>query len=88
MFDVADHLDELRSHSIEWLEACRRSVVIEVRSLQSEELAIVRVLDERGRIDVSIGLDGESARTVNEKVEPRERWSRCPPSPQLRAPGT
>jgi Domain of unknown function (DUF222)/HNH endonuclease len=29
----------------------------------------VRVLDERGRIDVSVGLDGESARTMREKVE-------------------
>ncbi len=37
--------------------------------MQSEELAIVRVLDERGRIDVSVGVDGESARTVREKVE-------------------
>ena len=29
----------------------------------------MRVLDERGRIDVSVGLDGESARVVREKVE-------------------
>ena len=69
MFDVTDRLDVLRSHSTEWLEARRREVVAEVRRLQSEELAIVRVLDERGRIDISIGLDGESARTVREKVE-------------------
>ena len=69
MFDVAHHLDELRSHSSEWLESRRREVVAEVRRLQSEELAIVRVLDERGRIDVSVGLDGESARVVREKVE-------------------
>ena len=44
-------------------------MVAEVRRLQSEELAIVRVLDERGRIDVSVGLDGESARTVRAKIE-------------------
>ena len=44
-------------------------MVAEVRRLQSEELAIVRVLDERGRIDVSVGLDGESAFTVRTKVE-------------------
>jgi hypothetical protein len=69
MFDVTDRLDTLRSHSTEWLEARRREVVAEVRRLQSEEFAIVRVLDERGRIDVSMGLDGESARTVREKVE-------------------
>ena len=68
-FDVAGSLDELRSHSSEWLETRRREVVAEVRRLQSEELAIVRVLDERGRIDVSVGRDGESTRTVREKVE-------------------
>jgi Domain of unknown function (DUF222) len=69
MFDVADHLDAFRTHSTEWLEMRRRVVVGEVRRLQSEELAILRVLDERGRIDVLVGLDGESARTVREKVE-------------------
>ncbi|MDQ1433035.1 MAG: hypothetical protein QOF40_3637, partial [Actinomycetota bacterium] len=69
MFDLTDCLDTLRSHSTEWLEERRRQVVAEVRRLQSEEFAIVRVLDERGRIDVSTGLDGESARTVREKVE-------------------
>jgi hypothetical protein len=69
VFDVVDHLDELRSHSSEWLETRRREVVAEVRRLQSEELAIVRVLDERGRIDVSVGRDGESARVMREKVE-------------------
>ena len=69
MFDLTGCLDELRSHSSEWLEARRREVVVEVRRLQSEEFAIVRVLDERGRIDVSVGRDGESARTVREKVE-------------------
>ena len=69
MFDVTDRLDTLRSHSTEWLEERRREVVAEVRRLQSEEHAILLVLDERGRIDVSTGLDGESARTVREKVE-------------------
>jgi hypothetical protein len=69
VFDVGVVLDELRSHSTEWLEARRREVAAEVRRLQSEELALVRVLDERGRIDVSVGLDGESARVVREKVE-------------------
>ena len=32
-------------------------------------VAILRVLDERGRVDVSVGQHGESARTVREKVE-------------------
>ena len=69
MFDLTGCLDGLRCHSSEWLEARRREVVVEVRRLQAEEFAIVRVLDERGRIDVSVGRDGESARTVREKVE-------------------
>jgi hypothetical protein len=67
--DVADCLEVMRSHSTEWLESRRAEVVGEIRRLQSEELAIVRVLDERDRIDVSRGLDGESARTVRAKVE-------------------
>jgi hypothetical protein len=69
MFDVVDRLDELRCWPTDRLERRRREVVGEVRRLQSEELAIVRVLDERGRIDMSVGLDGESARTLREKVE-------------------
>lgn len=62
-------LDEMRTHSSEWLEGRRREVVAAIRGLQSEEHAILRVLDERGRVDVTRGLDGESARTVREKLE-------------------
>ena len=49
--------------------ARRREVVVEMRRLQSEEHSILLVLDERGRVDTSVGADGESARTVREKVE-------------------
>jgi hypothetical protein len=51
------------------LEARRCDVVAEIRRLQSEEHSILLVLDERGRVDVARGLDGESARTVRQKVE-------------------
>jgi hypothetical protein len=78
VFDLADCLDALRSHSTEWLEARRREVVAEVRRLQSEEHSILLVLDERGRIDTSVGLDGESARTVREKVETARRLESLP----------
>jgi hypothetical protein len=44
------------------------SCVGEQRRLHCEELAILRVLDERGRIDPSMGSDGESAHTVRDKV--------------------
>jgi hypothetical protein len=69
VFDVTDCLEMVRSHSTEWLEARRHEVVGEVRRLQSEEHAILLVLDERVRIDTSIGMDGECARTVREKTE-------------------
>jgi hypothetical protein len=62
-------VDELRTHSSEWLETRQRTVIDAQRELHAEELAIVRVLDERGRIDVSVGALGESARVVREKVE-------------------
>jgi hypothetical protein len=61
--------DEYRSWSTQRLEARRRAVVGEQRQLHAEELAIVAVLDERDRIDVSMGSAGESARVVREKVE-------------------
>jgi hypothetical protein len=69
VLDVTDCLDVMRSHSTEWLEARRGEVVAEVRRLQAEEHSILLVLDERGRVDVSRGLDGESARTVRDKLE-------------------
>src|ERR1044071_1746629 len=69
MFDVGSHLDELRSWPTERLHAQHDALVREVRRLQLEDLDVLRVLDERGQIDVSVGRDGESARTVREKVE-------------------
>jgi hypothetical protein len=67
MFDAL--VDELRTHPTEWLESRRGEVIDAQRRLHTEELALVRVLDERGRIDPSIGSAGESARVVRDKVE-------------------
>lgn len=67
MFDAL--VDEMRTHSTEWLESRHREVIDAQRRLHAEELAIVRVLDERGRIDPSMGSQGESARTVRDKLE-------------------
>jgi hypothetical protein len=64
-----ESLEAMRSHSTEWLEARRCEVVAEIRRLQAEEHSILLVLDERGRVDTTRGLDGESARTVRQKVE-------------------
>jgi hypothetical protein len=69
MFDVVDHLDDLRSWPTDRLVARRREVVHAKRRLDVEELTIVRILDERGRIDPGLGEHGESARTLREKVE-------------------
>jgi hypothetical protein len=67
MFDAL--VDELRNHSTEWLEARHREVVGTQRELHAEELAIVRVLDERDRVDPTVGAHGDSARVVRDKVE-------------------
>jgi hypothetical protein len=57
------------NHSTLWLESRRREVIGAQRELHAEELAIVRVLEERGRIDPTLGSEGESASTVRDKVE-------------------
>src|SRR6185437_10595959 len=76
VFDVL--VDEMRTHSSEWLESRRREVIDEQRELRSVEMAITRVLDEHGRIDVSMGADGESARVVRDKVETARRLESLP----------
>jgi hypothetical protein len=70
VFDVMEHLDRLRCWPTERLMARRETLMREQRRLRVEELAIVRVLDERGSIDPAFaGRDGVSARTVRETVE-------------------
>lgn len=71
MFDAL--VDQFSSHSTPWLESRRRELVDQQRRLHSEELAIVRVLDQRGRIDPRLGDHGESPRTVRRKVERARR---------------
>ncbi len=70
MFDVGRCLDELRCRPTDWLVARRESLVGEQRRLRVEELAVTRVLDERGAIDdVIAARDGVSVRVVRETVE-------------------
>ncbi len=69
MFDVADHLDELRNWPTGRLLAHHEELVREQRRLQLEDLDVLRVLDERGQIDPTVGRDGESARAVRERLE-------------------
>jgi hypothetical protein len=67
MFDVL--VDEMRAHSTEWLHREREDLIARQRQLRTREMAVLRVLDERGQVDCSIGSEGESARVVRDKVE-------------------
>ena len=70
MFDYSLRLDELRSHSTEWLRSRRDELVAEQRRLRVEELAVVAILDERGMVDDSIAVtDGVSVRDMRATVE-------------------
>jgi hypothetical protein len=70
VFDVAGRLDELRCWPTGRLVARREEFVREQRRLHVEELTVLRVLDERGRVDDTLaGRDGVSVRTVRASVE-------------------
>ncbi len=67
MFDAL--VDEMRTHTTEWLRREREELIARQRQLRTREMAVLRVLDERGHVDCSIGSDGESARVVRDKLE-------------------
>ena len=69
MFGIADHLDELRSWPTDRLRKERDALVYEQRQLRTKELAVLRVLDERGQVDPTLDAAGESPRTVRDKLE-------------------
>jgi hypothetical protein len=70
MFDLGAQLDDLRCRPTGWLRARREELVREQRRLRVEELAVTRVLDERGRLDPDVAeRDGVSARSARETVE-------------------
>jgi hypothetical protein len=77
MFEIADHLDELRCWPTERLVTRRDELIGVQRQARVEELAIVRILDERVRIDPMLGDHGESARTARDTVETARRLGRC-----------
>jgi hypothetical protein len=67
-FDFSGLLDDLRCRTSEWLEERRGWLVREQRRLRVEELAVLAVLDERGRIDDSLAAtDGATTRAVRRK---------------------
>ena len=69
MFDIADHLDELRCWPTDRLRRELDALVGEQRRLHTKELAVLRVLDERGQVDATVEAAGESARTVRDKLD-------------------
>jgi hypothetical protein len=73
MFDWEVRLDELRCHGTEWLRTHLDEVVAEQRALKVEELAVRRILDERGQVDVNEeilrGAHNEAPRTVRQTME-------------------
>jgi len=69
-FDYSLLLDGLRCRETAWLEARRAWLVREQRRLRVEELAVVAVLDERGRVDDTLaGTDGVSVREVRDTLQ-------------------
>jgi Domain of unknown function (DUF222)/HNH endonuclease len=70
VFDVIDHLDALRCRPTNWLLERRDELIREQRRLRVEELAVMRVLDERGQADDTLAAaDGVSVRALRETIE-------------------
>ena len=68
-FDLSVRLGELRSHSTEWLRARDDELECEQRRLKVEQLAVRRVLDERGANSVDVVARGTTVRENREAVE-------------------
>jgi hypothetical protein len=68
-FDLRERIDELACRETRWLRARRAAIVGEQRRLRVEELAIVKVLDDRRALDGCDAAAGVSARVERETVE-------------------
>src|SRR5688572_17506779 len=72
-FDLGGRLEELRCHTTGWLESRLDELVSEQRALKVEELAVRRILDERGEADLREhalkGAHNESPRTARQNLE-------------------
>ena len=70
VFDFDEYLGDLRNRETPWLVARREEVVRERRGLHVEELALTRVLDERGAYNATVAArDGVSERVARETIE-------------------
>jgi len=67
-FDFRERLDELRCHETAWLTVRREELRREQQRLRVEELAVVRILDERRALDV-MPDPTVSTRTARETLE-------------------
>jgi Domain of unknown function (DUF222) len=68
-FDLTERLDELRSHSTEWLRARCAELVRGQRQMRVEELAVTRILDERGSATAAVVGKGTTVREEREALE-------------------
>jgi len=67
-YDYGEMLDELRCHTSESVELVRLEAVAEQRWWHLRELAALRVLDERGKVnDSQAGKDGTRTRDIRRK---------------------
>ncbi len=70
MFDLTETLDDLRCRPLAWLHAERIRLRDERRRLHLRELAVTRILDERGAIDDTLAAtDGVDLREVRATLE-------------------
>jgi hypothetical protein len=69
VFNLSVRIDELRTHSTEWLRARDNELECEQRRLKVEQLAVRRVLDERGAASVDVVASGTTVREAREAVE-------------------
>ncbi|MEI8001260.1 MAG: DUF222 domain-containing protein, partial [Actinomycetes bacterium] len=62
-------VDEYRSHTTDWIRTERDRVVRNQRALRVRELALTRVLDERGAVDDTLAAtDGVTIRSVRDTL--------------------
>jgi len=70
VFDLTETLDDLRCRPLAWLHAERIRLRDERRRLHLRELAVTRILDERGAIDDTLAAaDGIDPRDVRATLE-------------------
>ncbi len=87
--DYGEMLDELRCHTTESVELARSEAVAEQRRWHLRELAALRVLDERGRVnDSQAAKDGVRTRDVRRKQRTAENLERLPKLAEAAAMGT